>query len=57
MQNMIVLQETHAGPVPGMHSVESVEAEQRRLVIDFFSVTILINYITEAAQLRTWGEA
>jgi len=24
------MQETHAGPVPGMHSVESVEAEQRR---------------------------
>ena len=27
---MVVLQEAHAGPVPGMHSVESVEAEQRR---------------------------
>ena len=26
----VVLQETLAGPVPGMHSVESVEAEQRR---------------------------
>ena len=26
----VVIQETHAGPVPGMHSVESVEAEQRR---------------------------
>lgn len=24
------IQETHTGPVPGMHSVESVEAEQRR---------------------------
>jgi len=24
------IQETHVGPVPGMHSVESVEAEQRR---------------------------
>ena len=26
----VAIQETHAGPVPGMHSVESVEAEQRR---------------------------
>ena len=28
--SLVVLQETLAGPVPGMHSVESVEAEQRR---------------------------
>ena len=62
---MAVLQESHVGPVPGMHSVESVEAEQRRWdigsvmsrlwnwLIRFF-VAMFKNYISEVAQLQAW---
>ena len=62
LNHVIYLQETHVGPVPGMHSVESVEAEQRRWIIWLamtcsFFVSIFHNYITEVAQLQAWGVA